>query len=39
MIGAKRRVSRVSRVSRLFWLIGAALLAATLVKRFLFDLS
>lgn len=33
MIGAKRRVSR------LFWLIGAALLAATLVKRFLFDLS
>ncbi|WP_408184708.1 MULTISPECIES: DUF2339 domain-containing protein [unclassified Paraburkholderia] len=30
---------RVSRLSRLFWLIGAVLLAATLLKRVLFDLS
>jgi uncharacterized membrane protein len=39
MIWAKRRVSQVSLLSRLFWLIGAALLAATLLKRVLFDLS
>lgn len=38
-IWAKRRVSQVSLLSRLFWLIGAALLAATLLKRVLFDLS
>jgi uncharacterized membrane protein len=35
-IWAKRRVSLLSR---LFWLIGAVLLAATLLKRVLFDLS
>ncbi|SEC46331.1 Predicted membrane protein [Burkholderia sp. WP9] len=35
-IWAKRRLSRLSR---LFWLIGAVLLAATLLKRVLFDLS